>query len=60
MTGKAKPARDDTAKELFESHEWARDDVTMERVAKSVLAYTFIKDGQVLSFLLECPNIVMA
>ena len=48
MTGnKTKVVRDDTAKELFESHEWARDDVTMERVGKSVLAYTFVKDGQV-------------
>lgn len=38
--------RDDNTKELFENGEWARNDVTMERVGKSVLMYTFVKDGQ--------------
>jgi hypothetical protein len=38
--------RDETGKDLFESGEWARNDVTMERVGKSVTMYSFIKDGQ--------------
>ncbi len=42
----AKTVRDDSAKELFEHGEWARDETTMERVGKSVLMYSFIKDGQ--------------
>jgi hypothetical protein len=33
-------------KELFENGEWARDDTTMERVGKSVIMYSFVKDGQ--------------
>ena len=41
-----KAPRDDTAKELFEMGEWARNDVKMERVGKSVLVYSFAKDGQ--------------
>lgn len=41
-----KVVRDETGKELFESGEWARNDVTMERVGKSVVMYSFIKDGQ--------------
>ena len=46
-TGKnAKAPRDDTTKELFENGEWARDDVSMERVGKSVIMYSFVKDGQ--------------
>lgn len=46
-TGKnAKAVRDDTTKELFEHGEWARDETTMERVGKSVLMYSFVKDGQ--------------
>ena len=46
-TGKnAKAVKDDTTKELFEHGEWARDETTMERVGKSVLMYSFIKDGQ--------------
>lgn len=46
-TGKsAKTQRDDNVKELFENGEWARDDTTMERVGKSVVMYSFIKDGQ--------------
>ncbi len=46
-TGKnAKAVRDDNAKELFESGEWARNDVTMERVGQSVKMYSFVKDGQ--------------
>ena len=46
-TGKnAKAVKDDTTKELFEHGEWARDETTMERVGKSVLMYSFVKDGQ--------------
>ncbi len=46
-TGKnAKAVKDDNTKELFENGEWARNDVTMERVGKSVLMYSFVKDGQ--------------
>lgn len=46
-TGKnAKAIKDDNTKELFENGEWARNDVTMERVGKSVLMYSFLKDGQ--------------
>jgi hypothetical protein len=41
----AKPPRDDNAKELFEMGEWAKNDVTMERVGKSVIVYSFAKDG---------------
>ena len=37
--------RDENAKSLTEFGEWARDDVTMDRVGKSVLLYSFIKDG---------------
>jgi hypothetical protein len=46
--GKAatKGSRDDTGKELFEMGEWARNDVTMERVGKSVRVYSYAKDGQ--------------
>lgn len=40
-----KPIRDDDAKYLFEACEWAKDEVTMDRAAKSVLMYSFIKDG---------------
>ena len=52
MFGRKKPAknaktvRDENAKELFENGEWARNDVTMERVGQSVLMYSFVKDGQ--------------
>ena len=47
-SGKAsKVAFDDTAKHLFEDGEWARNDVTMERVERSVVVYSFLKDGQV-------------
>jgi len=42
----AKTVRDENAKELFENGEWARNDVTMERVGQSVLMYSFVKDGQ--------------
>lgn len=46
-TGKnAKVQRDENTKNLTEVGEWARDEVTMDRVAKSVLLYSFIKDGQ--------------
>jgi hypothetical protein len=46
-TGKnAKTVKDDTTKELFENSEFARNDVTMERVGRSVLMYSFLKDGQ--------------
>lgn len=44
-SGKASKVRDDNAKELFEIGEWARDEVTFDRVGKSVLMYSFIKDG---------------
>lgn len=40
-----KAVRDDNAKSLTEFGEWARDDVTMDRVGKSVLLYSFVKDG---------------
>ena len=47
-TGKnAKAVKDENTKELFENGEWARNDITMERVGSSVLMYSFIKDGQV-------------
>lgn len=42
----AKAVKDDTTKELFENGDWARNDITMERVGRSVLVYSFIKDGQ--------------
>lgn len=42
----AKTVKDESAKELFENGEWARNDVTMERVGQSVLMYSFVKDGQ--------------
>jgi hypothetical protein len=42
----AKAVRDDSTKELFENGEWARNDVTMERVGQSVQMYSFVKDGQ--------------
>ena len=42
----AKVARDDNQKDLFENGDWARNDITMERVGRSVLVYSFIKDGQ--------------
>ena len=42
----AKNVRDENAKELFENGEWARNDVTMERVGQSVQMYSFVKDGQ--------------
>ena len=46
-TGKnTKTVKDDSTKELFEDGEWARNDVTMERVQKSVCMFSFIKDGQ--------------
>jgi hypothetical protein len=49
-TGKnAKAVRDDTTKELFEHGEWARDETTMERVGKSVLMYSFVKERRKLS-----------
>jgi len=38
--------KDDNTKELFENGEWARNDVTMERVGQSVLMFSFVKDGQ--------------
>ena len=41
----AKAVRDDNTKPLTEFGEWARDDVTMDRVGKSVLLYSFLKDG---------------
>lgn len=41
----AKTVRDENAKELFENGEWARNDVTMERVGQSVQMYSFVKDG---------------
>lgn len=41
-----KGPRDDAGKELFEMGEWARNDVTMERVGKSVRVYSYAKDGQ--------------
>ncbi len=45
-TGKnSKVVRDDSAKDLFEMGEWARDEVNMGRVGKSVLMYAFAKDG---------------
>lgn len=37
--------RDDNAKELFEVGEWVRDEVTMDRVAKSILMYSFLKES---------------
>ena len=37
---------DENAKYLTEVDEWARNDVTMDRVGKSVLLYSFVKDGQ--------------
>ncbi len=44
QTGKnAKSAKDENTKELFENGEWARNDVTTERVGSSVLMYSFIK-----------------
>lgn len=47
-SGKANKAMsDDSAKHLFEDGEWARNDVTMERVERSVVVYSFLKDGQV-------------
>jgi uncharacterized protein involved in tellurium resistance len=46
-TGKnAKSIKDDNTKELFENGEWARNEITTERVGSSVLMYSFIKDGQ--------------
>lgn len=42
----AKTVRDDNAKELFENGEWARNDITMERVGQSVQMYSFVKEGQ--------------
>jgi len=57
QTGKnAKSAKDENTKELFENGEWARNDVTTERVGSSVLMYSFIKDGQVVFcvFLVVC------
>ena len=46
-TGKnAKPSRDENTKDLFENGEWARNDITTERVGSSVLMYSFLKDGQ--------------
>lgn len=46
-TGKnAKVQRDENTKNLTEIGEWARDEVTMDRAAKSVLLYSFLKDGQ--------------
>lgn len=46
-TGKnAKAVKDENTKDLFENGEWARNDVTMERVGKSVQMFSFIKDGQ--------------
>jgi hypothetical protein len=41
-----KGVRDENAKDLFEMGEWAKNDVTMERVGKSLLVYSFNKDGQ--------------
>ncbi len=53
-TGKnTKSAKDENTKELFENGEWARNDITMERVGSSVLMYAFIKDGQVFFPLLS-------
>lgn len=37
---------DEERKELFELGEWAKNDVTCERVMRSVLVYSFVKDGQ--------------
>ncbi len=46
--GKSAPKRavDENTKELFEAGEWAKNDVTCERVMRSVLVYSFAKDGQ--------------
>jgi len=58
-TGKnAKAVKDENTKELFENGEWARNDITMERVGSSVLMYSFIKDGQVffVCFLVVCVS----
>lgn len=38
--------RDENTKPLTEYGEWARDEVTMDRAGKSVLLYSFVKDGQ--------------
>lgn len=40
-----KTARDENARDLFEDGEWSKNDVTMERVGKSVKVYSFTKDG---------------
>jgi hypothetical protein len=42
----AKAVRDDNAKDLFEDGDWARNDVTTERVGRSVKMYSFVKEGQ--------------
>lgn len=44
--GKNSSANNENAKDLFEIGEWAQNDVTMERVGKSVLVYSYAKDGQ--------------
>ena len=57
----AKAVRDDNAKELFENGEWARDDITTERVGQSVLMYSFVKDGLSRGERLdECVSVVAA
>ena len=43
---KRSAAVDEGRKELFEQGEWAKNDVTCERVMRSVLVYSFVKDGQ--------------
>lgn len=43
--GQAKARRDENVKDLFEIGDWARNDITMERVGKSVRVYSFVKDG---------------
>jgi hypothetical protein len=58
-TGKnAKAVKDENTKELFENGEWARNDITMERVGSSVLMYSFIKDGQVFFVCFGCVRAV--
>lgn len=42
----AKAVKDDNTKDLFENGDWARNDITMERVGRSVVVYSFIKEGQ--------------
>jgi hypothetical protein len=52
--------RDDNAKELFENGEWARNDITMERVGQSVKMYSFVKDGQAKGERLDTHSSIIA